>query len=216
MNVTQMTNYFKTMEQIYAQLNRARIIKYAFGAAFFTLISAIFIGMLDFSAAPVCSVMLYVLFGLLVLCTVIALCIQYAFKRGVFAFTTLSMLLSLIFLVDSAAFCEMAGIELYGIAFAVPALLAVWSMYAMRPTLPQKGRKKGSAAVWVVPAITVSGSGFWLGRALHPAFAQMEQHTLHVILAIGFFLLSCALSLCAFGVVHLHYISVLERKGVRL
>ncbi len=216
MKVAQMTEYFKTTGLIYTHLTRARIIKYALGLGFLALISGIFIGMLDFPAAPVLSVMLYVLLGMLALCTVIAMFIKYALKRSVLAFSALSIFMSLIFLVDSAAFCEMACIPLYGIAFAVPALIAAWSMYIMRPTMPQKGRKKGSAAVWIVPAITASGSGFWLGRALHPAFAQMEQHTLYVILAIGFFLLSCLLSLCAFGIVHLYCIRVLERKGVRL
>ena len=83
MNVTQMTDYFKTTGLIYTHLTRARIIKYALGLGFFALISGIFIGMLDFPAAPVLSVMLYVLFGMLALCTVIAMLIKYALKRSV-------------------------------------------------------------------------------------------------------------------------------------
>ena len=216
MNVTQMTNYIKSTGVIFVYFTRAKMLKYTLGVAFFALISAIFVSMLESPAAPVCSVIIYVLLGLLVLCTVISMLIKYAFKSRVFYFTALSILTSLIFLTDSAAFCEMACIPLYGIAFAVPALIAAWSMYVMRPTMPQKGRKKGSAAVWIVPAITASGSGFWLGRALHPAFAQMEQHTLYVILAIGFFVLGCVLAFGSFGILYLHYIRVLESKGVKL
>lgn len=41
MNVTPMTDYFKTTGLIYTHLTRARIIKYALGLGFFALISGI-------------------------------------------------------------------------------------------------------------------------------------------------------------------------------
>ena len=224
MNITQMTNFVKGSGPFWGKLSRFQILFYTLGLTFFALMSAIFLRMFGTPVARACSVTLCVLSALSIVCLIISLIKPLALKTRVFYFSSVSTLLALTFLLDSAVLCDVAGIPYYGLVYVIPPLLAIFSIYIARPKPPQRGSKKGrkkvqkkaSAAIWIVPTITVGGSGFWLGRVLHPAFAQLEQPVLYVIGAILLYGLGCLLSLCSFGYLYLYYIMVLESKGVKL
>lgn len=215
-----MTNYVKESSFFLGKLSRFQVLRFFCGLCGFALISAIFLRMFGTPVARACSVALYVLSALSIVCLIISLIKTSTLKTRAFHFSSTSTLFALVFLLDSAVLCDVAGIPYYGIVYVIPPLLAIFSIYIMRPKPPkrgrQKGQKKASAAIWIVPTITVGGSGFWLGRALHPAFAQLEQPVLYVIGAILLYGLGCLLSLFSFGYLYLYYIMVLESKGVKL
>ena len=224
MSITQMTNYVKESSFFLGKLSLFQILRNTIGFCGFTLISAIFLRIFGTPVARACSVALFVLCALMLVCSIISLIKPLTLKKKAFYFSSIFTLIALTFLLDSAVLCDVAGIPYYGIVYVIPPLLAIFSIYIARPKPPQRGSKKGrkkgqkkaSAAIWIVPTITVGGSGFWLGRVLHPAFAQLEQPVLYVIGAILLYGLGCLLSLFSFGYLYLYYIMVLESKGVKL
>ena len=215
MNITQMKNCIKGSGIFLVKFDRSQMFLGTYGMIFFALISAFALKMHGTPIARICSVIMCMLLALVVVCSIISLVKPLTVKKRVFYFTFASTLMSLMFLLDSAMFFDALDVPYYGIVYVVPVLFAIYSICVMRPNPQRKGKPKGKI-VLSGPLITVSGAGFWLGRALRPALAQLEQPALYCVLAIGFYVVGCLLSLCSFGFLYLYYIRVLESKGVKL
>ena len=215
MNTTQIKNFIKAGEKIFPYFTRPKMLLYTFGVDFFMLISAFFVKMLS-PIARVISVAFYAFLVLFTVCSVFCVIKPLTLKTRVIYWTSLCSFMSLTFLLDSIVFCDMADVPYYGIIYVVPVCLAIFSIYIMHPKFRIKKGSKGNVTVWIVPTIAVSGSGFWMGRAFRSVFAQMAQPVLNVVLAVGLYVLGCLLSLGSFGFLYLHYIRVLESKGINL